>query len=97
MKEGLKMASFKFDSKKFMRELEKDIKKSIQQDLSRHPEKVLNDHVGECVDACCPHCDNPKWRYFQDALSAVRHADSQTELRLNSTGNKKGVAYGYQT
>lgn len=24
MKEGLKMASFKFDSKKFMRELEKD-------------------------------------------------------------------------
>ena len=60
MKEGLKMASFKFDSKKFMRELEKDIKKSIQQDLSRHPEKVLNDHVGECVDACCPHCDNPQ-------------------------------------
>ena len=60
MKEGLKMASFKFDSKKFMRELEKDVKKSIQQDLSRHPEKVLNDHVGECVDVCCPHCDNPQ-------------------------------------
>lgn len=37
-----------------------DVKKSIQQDLSRHPEKVLNDHVGECVDACCPHCDNPQ-------------------------------------
>ena len=47
-----------FDSRKFMRELEKDIKKSVESDLRKHPEKVLNDRVGERLSAECPSCGN---------------------------------------
>lgn len=56
------MATFKcnFDSKKFMKELERDIKKSIEADLKRHPDKVLDDHVGDVISAECKSCGNNK-------------------------------------
>ncbi|MBQ3134811.1 MAG: hypothetical protein IJB75_03245 [Oscillospiraceae bacterium] len=45
-----------FDVKKFMKELEKDIKKGVEKDLKRHPEKVLDHHVGEELQGKCPSC-----------------------------------------
>ena len=52
------MASFKFDCKKFMRELEREIKNSVQRDVEKKPKKVLNKHIGKHVSACCPRCGN---------------------------------------
>lgn len=65
------MASFKFDCKKFMRELEREIKNSVQRDVERYPEKVLNKHIGKHVSACCPRCGN-----FQMADGSACRRDS---------------------
>ena len=56
------MATFKcnFDSKKFMKELERDIKKSVDLGGRRHIKKILNDHVGETISATCSSCGNVK-------------------------------------
>ena len=50
------MATFKcnFNSAKFMKDLERDIKKNIQRELSHNPAKVLHCHVGERIAAQCP-------------------------------------------
>ena len=47
---------FNFDSKKFMRELERDIKHTVEKDIQQHPAKVLDNHVGNRIDAKCSHC-----------------------------------------
>lgn len=47
------MASIKYDSKRFTSDLERDIKKSVQEDIQRHPAKILNDHIGKRIDAHC--------------------------------------------
>lgn len=46
--------SSKFDSKRFMRDLEREIKKTVQKDLQQHPAKVLDNHIGKRVNAKCP-------------------------------------------
>ena len=49
------MASVKFkgfDTDKLLREIKKDIRK----DLEKHPEKVLDSHVGDVVEGECSSC-----------------------------------------
>lgn len=41
-----------FDTSKIMRQLKKDIEK----DLNKHPEKLLNVHKGDLLEANCPKC-----------------------------------------
>ena len=42
----------KFDSKSF----ERDLKKAITNDLRKHPEQVLKNHIGENIEATCSEC-----------------------------------------
>ena len=49
------MASVKikgFDTDKLLCEIKKDIEK----DLKKNPEKVLDSHVGDIIDGDCPKC-----------------------------------------
>ena len=49
------MASAKikgFDADNLLREIKKDIEK----DLKKYPEKVLGAHVGDVIDGNCPRC-----------------------------------------
>ena len=41
-----------FDTKKLLREIQKDFEK----DLERHPDKVLDAHIGEVVEGTCSKC-----------------------------------------
>ena len=53
------MASVKikgFDTDKLLREIKKDIEK----DLKKNPEKVLDSHVGDIIDGDCPKCGKTK-------------------------------------
>ena len=49
------MASIKFkgfDADELLRE----IKKSVEKDLKKNPEKVLDSHIGDVIDATCKKC-----------------------------------------
>ena len=43
----------KFNSKRFMRDLEREIAKRVQKDIQQHPTKVLDGYVGKRVNAEC--------------------------------------------
>ena len=43
---------FSFD----LKGLEKELKRSIEKDLQKHPEQVLDDRKGEKIEAMCPKC-----------------------------------------
>ena len=44
---------FSFDSKSF----ERDLKKSIIKDLKKHPEQILNNHIGKPIEGVCHECE----------------------------------------
>lgn len=50
------MATKGFDIDKML----KGIKNDIEKDLKRHPEQVLNNHIGEPLDSPCPRCGESK-------------------------------------
>lgn len=42
------------------KDLEKEIRRSVTNDLKAHPEQVLKQHIGETYDADCPQCGHTK-------------------------------------
>lgn len=47
-------------SKDFMKQLEQDLKKSIEDDAKKHPQKFLDNHVGNAVPGVCTKCGQPQ-------------------------------------
>ena len=47
-----------FDSKSFMKDLEKELKKQVESEVKKNPSKFLKGHNGEEYSGTCPKCDH---------------------------------------
>lgn len=54
------MAKQSLFPKDFTKQLEKEIKKSVEQDAKKHPERFLDDHIGKPIPEKCKNCGQPK-------------------------------------
>ncbi|MEF9880464.1 MAG: hypothetical protein RR975_13700 [Clostridia bacterium] len=75
--------SSSFDSKKFIRDLERDIKKSAEADIKKHPEKVLNEHRGERVNGHCTHCGNTEIVIHRDGKGCCSQCGQSSKVDVD--------------
>ncbi len=63
------------------------LKKQIMNEVERHPERLMEDHIGETVEASCPKCNNPKMKIIHNGkmrcpkCSAVVNINYKVEWR----------------
>ena len=78
------MASVKIkglDTEKLLREIKKDIEK----DLKKNPEKVLDSHVGDMMDGDCPRCGKTTIEILTQGQAKCTKCGcvSKVDLRIN--------------
>lgn len=70
---------FKFDSKKF----ERDLKKAITNDLKKHPGQVLKNRIGESIEAVCPECGGVDIEIIAGGKAKCKSCGSIKKIDLN--------------
>lgn len=70
---------FKFDAKKF----ERDIKNAIEKDLKKHPEQILNNHKGESLNSLCPKCGSKTLKIIPGGKAKCSSCNATISIEVN--------------
>ena len=79
------MAKLSFNSRNFAKQLEKEIKKSVEQDAKKHPERFLDDHVGDQLSDKCMNCGQPKMVIIKGGKAKCTACGFATKVSLDLT------------
>lgn len=63
------------------------IKKDIEQDLKKNPQKVLNSHIGDVIDATCTQCGETTIKILPNGKAQCTKCGLVTKVDLNINYN----------
>lgn len=82
-KGGKAMANKSLFPKDFAKQLEREIKESIEKDAKNHPEKFLDDHVGDAIPEKCKRCGQPKMVIIKGGKAKCEECGYTEKISVN--------------
>ena len=74
---------FSFDSKKLMKDLEKELKKSVESEARKNPGKFLKGHEGKQYSGKCPKCGHDAVRINRGGNATCPNCGHTSKVELN--------------
>lgn len=77
------MANQSLFPKDFMKQLEKDIRSSVEEDAKKHPEKFLDDHIGDAISGKCKKCGQPRMVIIKGGKAKCEECGYTEKISVN--------------